>query len=76
MGRAERFTPFAARSVLVDGLLRRKRDAALRADLYGIGLLETRGDGVEVVVPPRPFVRRRHTVAGWKFVEDVHRQLP
>ncbi|MFE9970251.1 hypothetical protein ACFYRD_05685 [Streptomyces hirsutus] len=76
MERAERFTPFAARTVLVDGALRRESDAVMRAGFYGIGLLAVRGEGVEVVVPPRPFVRSRHTVAGWKFLEDVHRQLP
>ncbi|MGW8973930.1 hypothetical protein [Streptomyces platensis] len=76
MERAERFTPFAARTVLVEGALRRESDAVVRADFYGIGLFVVQGDGVEVVVSPRPFVRRRHTVAGWKFLEDVCRQLP
>ncbi|MFD9327841.1 hypothetical protein [Streptomyces sp. NPDC060065] len=76
MERAERFTPFTARSVLIDGALRRKNEAVMRADFYGIGLLHVQGDAVEVVVPPSPFVRKRHTVAGWKFLEDVHRQLP
>ncbi|MFE1961992.1 hypothetical protein [Streptomyces sp. NPDC059479] len=76
MERAERFTPFTARTVLVDGVLQRKDDAVMRADFYGIGLFVVQGEAVEVVVPPRPFVRRRHTVAGWKFLEDVHRQLP
>lgn len=76
MEKAERFTPFCSRAVVVDGALRRKDDAVLRADFFGIGLLTLQGDSVEVVVPPRPFVRRRHTVAGWKFLEDVHRQLP
>ncbi|MFE4216967.1 hypothetical protein [Streptomyces sp. NPDC056844] len=76
MERAERFTPFAARSVVVDGVLRRRDDAVMRADFFGIGLYVARDDGVEAVVSPRPFVRRRHTVAGWKFLEDVYRQLP
>ncbi|MBF6050021.1 hypothetical protein GO001_33390 [Streptomyces sp. NRRL B-1677] len=75
MEQAERFTPFTARSVLVDGVLRRKGEAVMRADFYGIGLLHVQEAAVEVVVPPSPFVRRRHTVAGWKFLEDVHRQL-
>ncbi|MGW1130473.1 hypothetical protein [Streptomyces griseoluteus] len=76
MERAERFTPFTARSVLVDGVLRRRDEAVMRADFYGIGLFLTQGDAVEVVVPPSPFVRRRHTVAAWKFLEEIHRQLP
>ncbi|MFI6004956.1 hypothetical protein ACIA98_31890 [Streptomyces sp. NPDC051366] len=76
MEKAERFTPFCTRTVVVDGALRRRDDAVMRADYYGIGLLTVQGDTAEVVVPPRPFVRRRHTVAGWKFLEDVHRQLP
>ncbi|MFC5147048.1 hypothetical protein [Streptomyces aureoversilis] len=76
MEQAERFTPFTARSVLVDGVLRRRDEAVMRADFYGIGLFLTQGDAVEVVVPPSPFVRRRHTVAAWKFLEEIHRQLP
>ncbi|MER6197135.1 hypothetical protein ABT234_07130 [Streptomyces sp. NPDC001586] len=76
MEKVERFTPFCSRAVVVDGSLRRKDDAVLRAEFFGIGLLTLQGDSVEVVVPPRPFERRRHTVAGWKFLEDVHRQLP
>ncbi|MFJ7590437.1 hypothetical protein ACIQZO_24245 [Streptomyces sp. NPDC097617] len=76
MEMAELFTPFCSRAVVVDGALRRKDDAVMRADFFGIGLLTLQADTVEVVVPPRPFVRRRHTVAGWKFLEDLHRQLP
>lgn len=76
MEQAERFTPFTARSVLIDGVLRRKEEAVMRAAFYGIGLLRAQGATVEVVVPPSPFVRKRHTVANWKFLEDVHRQLP
>ncbi|MBT2407991.1 MULTISPECIES: hypothetical protein [unclassified Streptomyces] len=54
MEKAERFTPFSARTALADGVLRRKDDAVLRADFHGIGLFAVRGDAVDVVVPPRP----------------------
>lgn len=73
--RAEWFTPFCARAVLLDGPLRRREDAAMEADFYGIGLLVTTGNDVEVVVPPRPFVRRRYTAASWQLVENAYRQL-
>ncbi|WP_246144473.1 hypothetical protein [Actinacidiphila oryziradicis] len=75
MEQAERFTPFCARAALVDGPLRRRDDAIMQADFYGIGLLAVQGDEVEMLVPPRPFVRKRYTAAGWRFVEDVHRQV-
>ncbi|WP_329581827.1 hypothetical protein OG500_19035 [Kitasatospora sp. NBC_01250] len=75
MEKAERFTPFCTRAVLVEGALRRKDDAVMQADFYGIGLLVAVGDEVDVLVPPRPFVRRRHSAAAWRFVEEVHRQL-
>lgn len=73
--RAGRFAPFCARAILVDGPLRRRQEAMVQADFYGIGLLAARGDGVEVVVAPRPFVRKRLTAAGWQFLEEVSRQL-
>ncbi|MFG1941332.1 hypothetical protein [Nonomuraea sp. NPDC048826] len=73
--RVGRFTPFCARAILVEGPLRRREDAILQTDFYGIGLLATRGDDVEVVVPPRPFVRKRFTVAAWQFLEEVSQQL-
>ncbi|MEV4096250.1 hypothetical protein [Streptosporangium saharense] len=73
--RAGRFAPFCARAILVDGPLRRRQEAMAQADFYGIGLLVAREDGVEVVVAPRPFVRKRFTAAGWQFLEEVSRQL-
>ncbi|MFJ9598300.1 hypothetical protein ACIRS3_36865 [Streptomyces virginiae] len=75
MEKAELFTPFCARAVLVERPLRRKDDAILQADFYGIGLLALVGNELDMLVPPRPFVKRRHTVAGWKFLEDMHTQL-
>ncbi|WP_413756942.1 hypothetical protein [Streptomyces sp. MMBL 11-3] len=73
--KAEWFTPFCARAVLIDRPLRRRHDAVMEAEFYGIGLLVVTSNDVEVVVPPRPFVRRRHTVAGWRFVEEAYQQL-
>ncbi|MFF4989760.1 hypothetical protein ACFY19_21400 [Streptosporangium saharense] len=73
--RAGRFAPFCARAILVDGPLRRRQEAMVQADFYGIGLLAAREDGIEVVVAPRPFVRKRFTAAGWQFLEEVSRQL-
>jgi hypothetical protein len=43
----------------------------MEAEFYGMGLLIATSNDVEVVVPPRPFVRRRHTVAGWRFLEEA-----
>ena len=73
--KAEWFTPFCARAVLIDGQLRRREDAVMEADFYGIGLLVATGNEVEVVVPPRPFVRRRYTAASWQLIENAYRQL-
>ncbi|MEU4351778.1 hypothetical protein [Streptomyces sp. NPDC023838] len=73
--KAEWFTPFCARAVMVDRPLRRRDDAVMEAEFYGIGLLVAVGRDVEVVVPPRPFVRRRHTAAGWQFLEEAYNQL-
>ncbi|WP_415942091.1 hypothetical protein [Streptomyces sp. 067-1] len=73
--KAEWFTPFCARAVLIDRPLRRRDDAVMEAEFYGIGLLVATSNDAEVVVPPRPFVRRRYTVAAWKFVEEAYKQL-
>lgn len=73
--RAGRFAPFCARAILVDGPLRRRQEAIMQTDFYGIGLLITKGDQVEVLVPPRPFVRKRFTAAGWQFLEEISQQL-
>lgn len=73
--RVGRFAPFCARVILVNGPLRRRQEAMLQTDFYGIGLLIARGDGVEVLVPPRPFVRKRFTAASWRFLEEVSQQL-
>ncbi|MFD0262417.1 hypothetical protein ACFVH7_29620 [Kitasatospora indigofera] len=75
MEKAESFTPFCARAILVDRPLRRRQDAMMQADFYGIGLLTITGDELDVLVAPRPFVRRRHTVAGWRFLENMYGQL-
>ncbi|MEW2522821.1 hypothetical protein [Actinacidiphila alni] len=75
MALAERFTPFCARAVLVDRPLRRRGEAMLQADFYGIGLMAVVGNELDVLVPPRPFVKRRHSVAGWQFLEGLYGQL-
>jgi len=47
----------------------------MQADFYGIGLLTVIGDELDVLVPPRAFVRHRHTVAAWRFLENMYGQL-
>ncbi|SNT64137.1 hypothetical protein SAMN05216276_11119 [Streptosporangium subroseum] len=73
--RAGRFAPFCARAILVEGPLRRPQEAMVQTDFYGIGLLLARKGAVEVVVPPRPFVRKRFTAASWQFTEEINQQL-
>jgi hypothetical protein len=75
MEKAERFTPFCARAVLVDRPLRRRQDAVMQAAYYGIGLLEIGDGGTDVLVPPQPFVRKRYTAVAWQFAEEAYRQL-
>lgn len=73
--RAGRFAPFCARAILVEGPLRRPQEAMVQTDFYGIGLLLARGNTIEVLVTPRPFVRKRFTAASWQFTEEINRQL-
>ncbi|WP_370355158.1 hypothetical protein [Catenulispora sp. EB89] len=72
---AGRFAPFAMRMMSLTSAPSDVQSLVLEASYYGIGVLVADGDDQEVLVPPRPFIRRRHTAAGWQFVEQVYQQV-
>jgi hypothetical protein len=74
--RAGRFAPFCPRAMVLRRPPRDLDDLHMEADFYGIGVIVASSDGrPEVLVEPSRFHRNRLTVAGWRFLEEVHRQV-
>jgi len=68
---AGQFAPFCPRAVIIRRLPHRKHFNYLADyDFYGVGVTLQHPDGTtEPVLDPRPWRPRRHTPAGWWFVE-------
>jgi hypothetical protein len=76
LGRAGRFAPFCPRAMVLRLPPRDLTDLHMEADFYGIGVIVASTDaGPEVLVEPARFRRNRLTVAGWRFLEEVYRQV-
>lgn len=71
LDRAGRFAPFCARTLVIAQPPRRKT-FLVEADFYGIGVILDRAGARETLVRERPWVPQRHTVAGWRFVEQQY----
>ncbi len=73
---AGRFAPFCTRAVLLPAFPRDRDLVRLEAGYYGIGVIVAEPGGeAQVLVPPAVFRRRRLTVAGMRFPEEVYRQV-
>jgi hypothetical protein len=70
LGIAGSFAPFCARAILVP---KRPRsvETLIEADFWGVGIAVEEDSTVEVLVPPHPWKRMRHTPAGWRFEEQA-----
>jgi hypothetical protein len=74
--RAGRFAPFCARAMVLRTPPRNLGDLLMEAGFYGIGVIvAARNAEPDVLVQPTPFRRNRSTVAGWRFLEQVYRQV-
>jgi hypothetical protein len=73
--RASRFAPFCSRVVILDGPCGERDEALMQAAFYGVGVLWDAGDGLEMVLPPRPYRPERHTPAAWCFTEELYQRL-
>jgi hypothetical protein len=73
--RADRFAPFCARAVLLRELPPDNSELLMRASFYGTGVCVFDGRRLDMVVEPRPYIRKRHTPAHWWFEEEVFAQI-
>jgi hypothetical protein len=74
--RAGRFAPFCPRAMVLRVPPRDLDDLYMETGFYGIGVIVAGSDaGPEVLVEPARFHRNRFTVAGWRFLEEVYRQV-
>lgn len=73
--RADRFAPFCERAILLPALPTDVDDLRVRSSFSGCGVCVFVDKRLEMVVEPRPYVRRRHTPAQWWFAEEVFAQL-
>lgn len=73
---AGRFTPFCARAMVLPQIPAEVEALRMEADFYGIGvIIDEHGEDPAVLVPPAPFVRKRFSVGGWLFAEQMYRQI-
>lgn len=74
LARTGGFAPFCARTLAIAQPPRRK-DFLAEADFYGIGVVLDQAGRREVLVRERPWIPQRHTVAGWRFVEQQYARV-
>jgi hypothetical protein len=72
LGRAGWFAPFCSRTLIIPRVPRRK-DFLTEADFWGIGVTLDHAGEREVLVEPEPWVLKRHTPAGWRYVERAYK---
>jgi hypothetical protein len=70
--RAGWFAPFCSRAVVISRAPHRK-DFLAEADFWGIGVTLDHGGERELLVAPDPWVLKRHTPAGWRYVERAYK---
>ena len=73
--RAGQFAPFCARAILLPALPGDWEDARTQASYFGIGVCMLVDAQLDMLVTPRPYVRKRHTPAQWWFAEETYRQI-
>ncbi|MGW4803051.1 hypothetical protein [Kitasatospora sp. NPDC004272] len=71
LGNASMYAPFCTRAVLAPHPPRNP-ELLTEADFYGIGVALETDTGPQVLVRPTPWVRRRHSPAGWAFEESAY----
>lgn len=72
---AERFTPFCTRRILTT-IRPVMPDTLIEIGFYGIGVTYQAPDGTEeTLVEAKPWVPKRHTPTGWRFVELAYKTV-
>ncbi|BFP50064.1 hypothetical protein KCMC57_64320 (plasmid) [Kitasatospora sp. CMC57] len=70
LGRVTSYAPFCTRALLTR--VRPSTNFLIEAGFYGVGVALQTPEGIEVLVKPVPWVLRRHSPAGWCFVEHAY----
>jgi hypothetical protein len=68
--RAERFTPFAQRLMVLDRVPAPRLQ--WEAGIAGVGVWALVDGQTQTVCPPAPYVRRYWKAAGWRFAENAY----
>lgn len=72
---AGRFAPFCMRIMVLNRRPRNESDVRVEASFYGVGVVVADQRGADVLAEPALFRRRRFTVAGWQFLENVYQRV-
>lgn len=72
---AGQFAPYCARAMLLRSVPDDLDDARMQAAYFGIGICVFDSDGLQMLVDPEPYVRKRHSCGQWWFAEELYRQI-
>jgi len=72
---ASQFAPFSRRAMLLRRTPRRFEELLIEADFYGIGVFVGDDAGAQMALAPEPHRPLRHTTAGWRFTEQLYREI-
>lgn len=74
LNHASRFAPFSARAMVLPKMPK-DPGTLIEIGYWGVGLYTTGPDGLIEHVKPQPWVKQRHTPAGWMFLEEAYQQV-
>ena len=72
---ASRFASYCPRMMVLSSHPVDEVSACIQASFYGTGVAVLVGNDPVMLMPPEPLEGRRVTAAGWRFTEDVYRQV-
>jgi hypothetical protein len=75
MRKAGRFGTYCTRVLAIGDMSDDLAEARAEAAYHGIGLVVGAARTSVMIVPPRRFTPTAHTAAGWRFAEQVYREV-
>ena len=75
LNHASRFAPFSARAMVL-AKVPKDPGTLIEIGYWGVGLYTTSPDGQLIEhIKPQPWVKLRHTPAGWMFLEEAYQRV-